>query len=91
MILVGLKRSTSLYDAQANDAMKLYCFRILLERLEDLFGAPSDLFDTSSDLPEPPSDLPMALSDAIPIRWTNKTEAIFKDGYLSFFANHFLA
>ena len=29
--------------------------------------------------------------DAIPIGWTNKTEAIFRDGYLSYFANHFLA
>ena len=29
--------------------------------------------------------------DAIPVGWTNKTEAIFTDGYLSFFANHFLA
>ena len=29
--------------------------------------------------------------DAIPTGWTNKTEAIFKDGYLSYFANHFLA
>ena len=34
---------------------------------------------------------PSAKFDAIPIKWTNKTEAIFRDGYLSYFANHFLA
>ena len=29
--------------------------------------------------------------DAIPTGWTCKAEAIFTDGYLSFFAGHFLA
>ena len=29
--------------------------------------------------------------DAVPMGWTNKTEAIFTDGYLSFFAIHFHA
>ena len=34
---------------------------------------------------------PSSKIDAIPIWWTYKAEAIFTDGYLSFFANHFLA
>ena len=34
---------------------------------------------------------PSSKLDAFPIWWTDKTEAIFTNGYLSLFANHFLA
>ena len=34
---------------------------------------------------------PSSKFDAIPIGWTSKAEAIFSEGYLSYYDDHFLA